>query len=303
VRDFACSEADNGVAKAKKHKHHRHHLDETGAHVAVQRSSNGATALREPMSRREFERALRPLHVELVKLQLWAQHAGLRAVVVFEGRDAAGKGGAIKAITERVSPRVFRIVALPAPTDRERSQMYVQRYMEHLPAAGEIVLFDRSWYNRAGVEHVMGFCSEDQYESFLEACPLWERAIVDNGIILLKYWFEVSPTQQTQRFQDRIDDERKIWKLSGMDIESHRRWYDYARARDRMFAATDTDFAPWYVVDSDDARRARLNCIAHLLSKVPHQELPREPVRITKRQPRNGYVEPEWRRHVIPEVY
>jgi polyphosphate kinase 2 len=306
VTDFAGalgSEADNIVAKTKKHKHHRHYLNGTAADMPVELSSNGVAGPRPAMSRREFDRALKPLHVELVKLQLWAQHTGLRAVVVFEGRDAAGKGGAIKAITERVSPRVFRIVALPTPTDRERSQMYIQRYMEHLPAAGEIVLFDRSWYNRAGVEHVMGFCSEAQYEAFLDACPLMERAIVQNGIILLKYWFEVSPALQTQRFQDRIDDGRKIWKLSGMDIESHRRWYDYSRARDRMFAATDTDFAPWYVVDADDARRARLNCIAHLLSKVPYQELPREPVRLTKRQPRNGYVEPEWRRHVIPEVY
>jgi polyphosphate kinase 2 len=255
------------------------------------------------MRRREFERALKPLHVELVKLQLWAQHTGLRAVVIFEGRDAAGKGGAIKAITERVSPRVFRIVALPAPTERERSQMYMQRYIEHLPAAGEIVLFDRSWYNRAGVEHVMGFCTDAQYESFLEACPLMERAIVQNGIYLIKYWFEVSPAQQTARFQERIADGRKIWKLSGMDIESHRRWYDYSRARDRMFAATDTSFAPWYVVDADDARRARLNCIVHLLSQIPYRDLPRESVKLASRQPRNGYVEPEWRRNLVPDVY
>jgi len=255
------------------------------------------------MSRREFERAVKPLHVELVKLQLWAQHAGLRAVVVFEGRDAAGKGGAIKAITDRVSPRVFRIVALPAPSDREKSQMYIQRYLEHMPAAGEIVLFDRSWYNRAGVEHVMGFCTQAQYDSFLEACPMMERAIVQNGIVLIKYWFEVSATKQTERFQDRIADGRKIWKLSPMDIESYRRWYDYSRARDRMFAATDTDFAPWYVVDADDARRARLNCISHLLSKIPYKDVPREPIKLSGRQPRHGYVEPQWRHNVVPDVF
>src|SRR5947209_15481063 len=203
-----------------------------------------------PMSRKEFERKLKPLHAELVKLQFWAQHSGLRAVVVFEGRDAAGKGGVIKSITERVSPRVFRVVALPAPTDRQKSQMYMQRYVEQLPAAGEIVLFDRSWYNRAGVEHVLGFCTDQEYHSFLEGTPIVEKAIVQNGIILIKYWFEVSPDQQTERFQDRIDDGRKIWKLSGMDLESHRRWYDFSRARDDMFAATDTDFAPWNVINA-----------------------------------------------------
>jgi polyphosphate kinase 2 len=255
------------------------------------------------MSRRDFERKLRPLHVELVKLQLWARTTGLRAIVIFEGRDAAGKGGAIKAITERVSPRVFRIVALPAPTEREQSQMYLQRYMAHLPAAGEIVLFDRSWYNRAGVEHVLGFCTEEEYHSFLSGCPIVERAIVQNGIHLIKYWFEVSPEIQTQRFQERIDDGRKIWKLSGMDLESHRRWYDFSRARDAMFAATDTEFAPWYVVNADDARRARLNCIRHLLSQIPYQEVPREPVRLGERQGANGYVEPQWRHQIVPEEY
>jgi len=257
----------------------------------------------ELMSRKEFERKLKPLHVELVKLQLWAQHAGTKVVVLFEGRDAAGKGGAIKAITERVSPRVFRIVALPAPTERQKTQMYIQRYIEHLPAAGQIVLFDRSWYNRAGVEHVMGFCTDDEYHAFLQGVPIVERAIVQNGIILIKYWFEVSPEQQTERFQERIEDGRKIWKLSGMDLESHRRWYDFSRARDAMFAATDTDFAPWHVVNSDDARRARLNCISHLLSKIPYEELPRKKVELSERQSPHGYVEPQWRRHVVPEVY
>jgi polyphosphate kinase 2 len=255
-----------------------------------------------PMSRKEYDRKLKPLHAELVKLQLWTKQTGLRVVVVFEGRDAAGKGGVIKAITQRVSPRVFRIVALPAPSDREKSQMYFQRYMEHLPSAGEIVLYDRSWYNRAGVERVMGFCTDEQYHAFLEDCPLLERMIVDSGIILIKYWFEVSKEQQTARFQERINDPRKIWKLSDMDLESHRRWYDYSRARDAMFAATDTEFAPWYVVNADDHRRARLNCIKHLLSKLAYQALPREPVSLPERQPAEGYVESQWWRHLVPEL-
>jgi polyphosphate kinase 2 len=291
------------VPKSSKKKHHAASSD-----VALEHPANGAADGRnaqpvEPMSRKEFERELKPLHEELVKLQLWAQHSGLRAVVVFEGRDAAGKGGVIKAITERVSPRVFRVVALPAPSERQKSQMYMQRYIEQMPAAGEIVLFDRSWYNRAGVEHVMGFCSDDEYQTFLQGAPIIERAIVQNGIILVKYWFEVSSAQQTERFQERIDDGRKIWKLSGMDLEAHRRWYDYSRARDAMFAATDTDFAPWHVVNADDSRRARLNCITHLLSKLPHEELPRETVKLRDRQSANGYVEPQWRRHLVPEVY
>ena len=288
----------------KSHKKHKQHDDVRGDEsdgVAVAERDGQAPA--EPMGKKEFERHLKPLHAELVKLQLWAQHAGTRAVVIFEGRDAAGKGGAIKAITERVSPRVFRIVALPAPSEREKSQMYIQRYFAHLPAAGEIVLFDRSWYNRAGVEHVMGYCTDEQYRGFLDMTPTVERTIVDNGIVLLKYWFEVGQDLQTERFQERIDDPRKIWKLSGMDLESHYRWYDYSRARDAMFAATDTDEVPWYVVNADDPRRARLNCIRHLLSKIPYEEVPREPIKLGKRQPANGYVEPQWRRHVVPELY
>jgi polyphosphate kinase 2 len=255
------------------------------------------------MSRKEFERKLKPLHAELVKLQLWAQHTGLRVVVVFEGRDAAGKGGAIKAITERVSPRVFRVVALPAPTEREKSQMFFQRYLAHFPAAGEIVLFDRSWYNRAGVEHVLGFCTDKQYRDFLQLTPPVERTIVEQGIILVKYWFEVSQELQTERFQERIEDGRKIWKLSGMDLESHYRWYDFSRARDAMFAATDTEIAPWNVVNADDPRRARLNCITHLLSKIPYDDVPRQKIKLGERQPAKGYVEPPWRRHPVPEVY
>jgi polyphosphate kinase 2 len=291
------------VPKSSKKKHRA-----ASSEVVVEHLANGATNGQtaspvEPMSRKEFERKLKPLHEELVKLQLWAQHTGFRAVVVFEGRDAAGKGGVIKSITERVSPRVFRVVALPAPSERQKSQMYMQRYIEQLPAGGEIVLFDRSWYNRAGVEHVMGFCTDDEYQTFLQGAPLIERGIIQAGILLIKYWFEVSSEQQTERFQERIDDGRKIWKLSGMDLEAHRRWYDYSRARDAMFAATDTDFAPWHVVDANDARRARLNCITHLLKSIPYEELPRERIKLKERQSPNGYVEPQWRRHAVPEVY
>ena len=252
----------------------------------------------------EFESKLAKLQEELVKLQLWVQHKGLKVVVVFEGRDAAGKGGVIKRITERVSPRVFRVVALPAPTEREKTQMYVQRYVQHLPAAGEIAIFDRSWYNRVGVERVMGFCTERDVTRFLEICPTWERAVVDSGINLIKYWFEVSQEEQTRRFQRRIDDGRKIWKLSPMDLESHRRWYDYSRARDEMLLATDTSYAPWYIVNADDKRRARLNCISHLLSLIPYKEPEREKVKLPDRQKAHGYEEPKNRRYnLVPEVF
>ncbi|MBV9325927.1 MAG: polyphosphate kinase 2 [Chloroflexi bacterium] len=294
------------MPKSNKKRERKKDKEADDGHASAAVAELNGTVLDEtprPMSRKEYERKLKPLHVELVKLQRWAQHAGLRVVVVFEGRDAAGKGGAIKSITERVSPRVFRIAALPSPSEREKTQMFMQRYMAHLPAAGEIVLFDRSWYNRAGVEHVMGFCTDEQYHSFLKDCPLMEQAVVANGIILIKYWFEVSQELQTERFRERIEDGRKIWKLSGMDLESHYRWYDYSRARDAMFAATDTEIAPWYVVNADDPRRARLNCITHLLSKIPHEELPREKIKLGERQPARGYVEPAWRRHTVPEVY
>src|SRR6266446_619224 len=244
------------------------------------------------LKRKDYERELKRLHLEFVKLQQWVVDKGLRVCIVFEGRDGAGKGGTIKAITERVSPRIFRVVALPAPTEREKSQMYAQRYIPHLPAAGEIVIFDRSWYNRAGVERVMGFCSEQEAKRFLEMCPIWERAIVENGIILIKYWFEVSQKEQTKRFLGRINDGRKTWKLSPMDLESHRRWYDYSRARDEMLLATDTSFAPWYVVNADDKRRARLNCISHLLSLIPYKGLKREAVELPERQKPHGYTEP-----------
>jgi polyphosphate kinase 2 len=255
------------------------------------------------LKRKEFERHLEKLEAELVKMQLWVQKEGRRIVVVFEGRDAAGKGGVIKRITERVSPRVFRVAALPAPSDREKSQLYIQRYLAHFPAAGEVVIFDRSWYNRAGVERVMGFCAEDEVHRFLQICPEWERIVVESGVQLIKYWFEVSQEEQTRRFESRINDGRKVWKLSPMDLESHRRWYDYSRARDDMLLATDTAHAPWYIVDGDDKRRARLNCISHLLSLVPYKKVQREPVKLPKRQKSHGYVEPRDRAYrVVPEA-
>jgi polyphosphate kinase 2 len=254
------------------------------------------------MKWQDYQRELAMLHAELVKLQIWAIEKGLKVCVVFEGRDGAGKGGAIKALTERVSPRVFRVVALPAPTDREKSQLYAQRYIQHLPAAGEIVIFDRSWYNRAGVERVMGFCSEDQAKRFLDIVPGLERAIIDSGTILLKYWMEVSEEEQTRRLGDRINDGRKIWKLSPMDLKSYSRWYDYSRARDAMFAATDTPWAPWYVVRSDDKRRARLNVISHLLRHVPYEEIARKKVKLPDRQKPQGYVEPDYPYKYVTEL-
>src|SRR5260370_12799909 len=226
------------------------------------------------LSRKEYEKEMTNLHAELVTLLSWIKHTGARVMVVFEGRDAAGKGGVIKALTERVSPRAFKVVALATPTEQEKSQMYMQRFVPHFPAAGELVMFDRSWYNRAGVEHVMGFCTKQEYTRFLKICPSFERLITDYGIILVKYWFEVSQEEQTRRFHERITDPRKGWKLSPMDLESHRRWYDYSRARVAAFAATDSEFAPWHVVKADDKRRAPLNCISHLLSMIPYKALP-----------------------------
>lgn len=252
---------------------------------------------------KEYLRHLKKLHVELVKLQEWVKHKGLKVCVVFEGRDGAGKGGTIKAITERVSPRVFRVVALPAPTEREKSQMYIQRYLPHLPAAGEVVIFDRSWYNRAGVERVMEFCSEEQVRRFLQLVPAVERGMVESGIILLKYWLEVSPEEQTRRLEARIHDGRKIWKLSPMDLKSYSRWYDYSRARDDMFFATDTAWAPWFVVPSDDKRRARLNLIKHLLGQIPYKDVPREKIKLPKRQKSGDYEESKHPFKFIPEVY
>jgi polyphosphate kinase 2 len=241
------------------------------------------------LSRRDYEAELYKLHAELVKLQYWVKEKGLRVVVVFEGRDAAGKGGVIKRITERVSHRVFREVALPTPSEREKGQVYIQRYLNHFPTKGEIVLFDRSWYNRAGVERVMGFCTKEEYTRFLHYTPIFERMVTDGGIRLIKYWFDVSMDEQARRFHARIEDPRKTWKLSPMDLESYRRWYDYSRARDDMLAATDSDYAPWYIVQADDKRRARLNCIAHLLSLIPYQDTPREKVSLGKRSIKGKY--------------
>ena len=246
------------------------------------------------LGRKDYDAKMRGLHEELVELQEYVKKKGLKVCVVFEGRDGAGKGGTIKAITERVSPRVFRVIALPAPGEREKSQMYMQRYLGHLPAAGEVVIFDRSWYNRAGVERVMGFCTEEQAKAFLKAVPQLEQAMVNSGIILLKYWLEVSEEEQTRRLQSRIDDGRKLWKLSGMDLLSYSRWYDYSRARDEMFRATDTPWAPWYVVRSNDKKAARLNIIRHFLSKVPHKPLKREKVRLPERQKPGKYKEPDY---------
>jgi polyphosphate kinase 2 len=241
------------------------------------------------LSRKAYEAELSKLHAELVKLQLYVKKKGLKIIVVFEGRDAAGKGGVIKRITERVSPRVFRVEALPAPTEREKTQMYAQRYIRRFPAAGEIVLFDRSWYNRAGVERVMKFCTKDEYERFLQDTPMFERWMVESGIQLIKYWFDISMEEQERRFQDRMDDPRKIWKLSPMDVASFKRWYDYSRARDDMLAATSSGWAPWYIVHADNKRHARLNCISHLLSLIPYKKLPREKVALGKRNMKGKY--------------
>ncbi len=251
------------------------------------------------LGNKEYAKELKKLHVELVKMQEWVKHAGLKVCIVFEGRDTAGKGGTIKAITERVSPRTFRVIALPAPTEREKSQMYVQRYLPHLPAAGEVVIFDRSWYNRAGVERVMGFCPEPVVTKFLEDLPRVEKAMVDSGIILVKYWLEVSADEQTKRLSARIDDGRKIWKLSPMDLKSYSKWYDYSRARDEMFKYTHTAWAPWIVADSNDTKRARLNIIRDLLSRVPYKEAPRERIKLPKRQKDKTYREPQ---HAVERV-
>ncbi|HBK06294.1 MAG TPA: polyphosphate kinase 2 [Acetobacteraceae bacterium] len=255
------------------------------------------------MKRKDYEKELARLHVELVQVQEWVRREKKKICIVFEGRDGAGKGGVIKALTERVSPRTFRVVALPAPTPREKSQMYVQRYIPHLPAASEIVIFDRSWYNRPGVERVMGFCTEKEVEVFLTDCPWVERAMVDSGIILLKYWLEVSPEEQTRRLESRINDGRKLWKLSEMDLKSYARWHDYSRARDEMFLNTDKPWAPWHVARSDDKKRARLNIITHLLSQIPYEKSPRADIKLPKRDKGNGYVEADYTFKLIPEAF
>ena len=281
----AAKRADVEVAKAPK----------------VREAASGESG--ESLSNKDYAKAMKSLHVELVRLQQWVQHKGLKVCVLFEGRDGAGKGGTIKAITERVSPRVFRVVALPAPTDREKSQMYIQRYIRYLPAAVEVVIFDRSWYNRAGVERVMGFCTEDQAKRFLTAVPPVEKAIVDSGVILLKYWLEVSEPEQTRRLKARIDDGRKVWKLTGMDLKSYSRWYDYSRARDDMFQATDSSWAPWFVARSNDKKKARLNIITHMLSRIPYESLPRQKVKLPKRQKPGDYRETTYPFKYVAEKY
>jgi polyphosphate kinase 2 len=270
---------------------------------AAEQAPQEAAEAKPKMSNKEFEKELEKFQVELVKMQEWVKATGAKVCVVLEGRDTAGKGGVIKRITERVSPRVFRVVALPAPTEREKSQMYFQRYMPHFPAAGEVVIFDRSWYNRAGVERVMGFATEEQVEYFLKYASAVERSIIPSGVILIKYWLEVSMDVQDERLRARDEDPRKIWKLTPMDLKSYTRWYDYSRARDAMFAATDTPDTPWYVVDANDKRRARLNCISHLLSQVPYEEVPREKVKFPKRQAKGDYVEPNYPYRLVPEIF
>ncbi len=266
-------------------------------------SSASAESPLPKMKRKEFDRELRKLQVELVKMQEWVKVSGAKICVLFEGRDTAGKGGVIKRIIERVSPRVFSVVALSAPTEREKSQMYFQRYMPYLPAAGEVVIFDRSWYNRAGVERVMGFATEEEVEYFLKYTPAVEQTIIHSGIILIKYWLEVNMDNQDARLRARDKDGRKIWKLSPMDLKSYSHWYDYSRARDAMFAATDTAECPWYVVDSNDKRRARLNCITHFLSLIPYEEVPRKPIKFPKRQAEGDYQEPVYPYRTIPQLY
>jgi polyphosphate kinase len=281
-------------------KHKNHKAKHAGAAHAAEADRSQPDRR---IGRKEYEAQLEHLHAELVAMQEWVKESGAKICVVFEGRDTAGKGGTIRRITERVSPRVFRVVALPAPNERERTQMYAQRYIAHLPAGGEVVIFDRSWYNRAGVERVMGFCTDEQANAFLQSAPLFEKSMVDAGIQLIKYWLEVSPDEQTKRLKARIDDPRKVWKLSDMDLKSYSRWYDYSRARDAMFEMTDTAWAPWYIADTNDKRRGRLNIISHLLSLVPYAPLEHRSVKLPSRQPRRGYEEPEVNVRRVPEPF
>jgi polyphosphate kinase 2 len=278
-------------------------MADNGKKKSKEDGDKGKSKDQEKLTTKKYEKELRKLHVELVKVQEWVKAKGIKICIVFEGRDGAGKGGTIKAITERVSPRVFRVIALPAPTEREKSQMYIQRYLPHLPAAGEIVIFDRSWYNRAGVERVMGFAPEEEVKRFLELTAPFEKMMVENGIILIKYWLEVSMEEQTRRLEGRIEDGRKIWKLSPMDLESYSRWYDYSRARDDMFQATDTAWAPWYVVHSNNKKRARLNLITHLLSKIPYKKLKRDRVKLPDRGKAHGYREPDYPYKLVPTKF
>ena len=275
----------------------------TGAEATTPSSSSDRPDVARKMKRKRYELEMRRLHGELVALQEWVKATGAKVCIVFEGRDTAGKGGTIRRITERVSPRVFRVVALPAPTERERSQMYIQRYIRHFPAAGEVVIFDRSWYNRAGVEPVLGFCTPEQTERFLEQVPAVEQAMVESGIILLKYWLEVGPAEQTRRLESRIDDPRKVWKLSEMDLRSYSRWEDYSRARDAMFRASDTDRAPWYVADTNDKKRGRLNIISHLLGQIPYEPLEHHDAALPPRQGADGDTKTDMQLRHIPTPF
>ncbi len=294
-----------GKGKNGKKGKDKKNLAKAQAEVSAPTAAEAALAEgpKPKMSRKDFDKEMEKLQVELVKLQEWVKVSGAKICVLFEGRDTAGKGGVIKRITERVSPRVFRVVALGTPTEREKSQMYFQRYMPYLPAAGEVVLFDRSWYNRAGVERVMGFATPEQVDTFLKFTPPVEKAIIQSGVILIKYWLEVDMEEQAKRFQERNVDYRKIWKLSPMDVQAQARWYDYSRARDAMFAATDTPDCPWYVVPSNDQRQARLNCISHFLSLIPYEEVPREPIKFPKRQAKGNYKEPDYPFRYVPEKF
>jgi polyphosphate kinase 2 len=285
------------VAKNRHDHNHRHRRDgdRTGTALAPKQPAEAPK-----MKRKEYEREMRRLHGELVAMQEWVKATGAKICIVFEGRDTAGKGGTIKRITERVSPRVFRVVALPAPTEREKSQMYIQRYIAHFPSAGEVAIFDRSWYNRAGVERVMGFCTEEQTNRFLEAVPEVERNMADSGILLIKYWLEINEEEQTRRLESRINDPRKIWKLSDLDLKSYKRWYDYSRARDAMLAATSTAWAPWYIADTNDKKRGRLNIITHLLSRVPYETPAHTDITLPQRQRPRGYEPPDLPLQYIP---
>ena len=283
---------DGGGGDLSKNKRNDEHSHVENADEAVPK-----------LKRKEYEAELAQLQGELVAMQEWVKATGAKICIVFEGRDTAGKGGTIKRIVERVSPRVFRVVALPTPTAREKSQMYIQRYLPHLPAAGEVIIFDRSWYNRAGVEPVMGFCTSEENTRFLEMVPGFEKAMVDSGILLIKYWLEVSPEQQTRRLESRIDDPRKVWKLSDMDLKSYSRWFDYSRARDAMFAASDTAWAPWFIAHTDNKKRGRLNIISHLLGQIPYEPLPKNDATLPKRQKPGGYHQPSFLPRYIPTPF
>ncbi len=292
-----------GKKNSKKHKKDNRDL-KTKSNIKPVKSVEPEHKDTRAIDNKLYNKELAKLQIELVKLQEWIKHKGLKVVVIFEGRDAAGKGGVIKRITQRLNPRICRVVALGTPTEREKTQWYFQRYVTHLPAEGEMVLFDRSWYNRAGVERVMGFCTDDEYQEFMRSCPEFERMLIRAGIILIKYWFSVSDEEQERRFQSRIDDRTKRWKLSAMDMASREKWFEYSKSKDEMFKYTDLKQAPWYVVHADNKKRARLNCISHLLSLIPYQDLTPEPMKLSPRQEMKGYVRPPISDQTfVPEIY